>query len=202
MTFLDLKNSLANYSGQNDLTALIPDFVRLCESDIRKSLRVRDLISTTTLTVDSESVALPDNFISASSLTLDDDEIYLDMLSPERLRESVIATYPAGRPVAYAIEGQSVRFAPAPSISYSGILVYKASYTALSGDTDTNWVLDNHYDVYLYGALKHLYIYLEDDDQAQKYQTLFNESVTSINRYENRAKYSGSTFRSTGGSVA
>ena len=62
-TYSDLKTAVANYLARSDLTAVIPDFVRLAETRLRRELRIRQMLQVvTTSTVSGDStVALPAN---------------------------------------------------------------------------------------------------------------------------------------------
>ncbi len=63
-TYSDLKTSLANWLNRTDLTTEIAeDFIVLAEKDFNSKLRVRKMITQSSITVDSELVALPTGFL-------------------------------------------------------------------------------------------------------------------------------------------
>ncbi len=52
--------------------------------------------------------------------------------------------------------------------------------TPLSADTDTNWVLENHPDAYLYGSLVHSAPFLVEDERIAIWQGLFSNALSRI----------------------
>ena len=52
-------------------------------------------------------------------------------------------------------ETETLRFGPAPDTAYTGYLSYYKSFGALSDTNTTNYILNNHPGIYLYGSLYH-----------------------------------------------
>jgi len=71
-TYTELKSSIAGYLARTDLTTQIPDFVRLCETRLRRDLRLRQMLkSVTTATVSGDStVELPSDFLEVRDIVL------------------------------------------------------------------------------------------------------------------------------------
>lgn len=185
-TYATLKTDIATFLHKSNLTDTIPTFVRLAESRIRTDVRVPAMQSMTDLTISSGTVSLPANF-------LDPIRLYLDVpYQREILYRAPNVFYTSteiergGNPTIYTIEGQSLKFAPIPSDSPTAKFLYWAAWDVLSADADTNWLMTNHYPVYLYAALAEGSSYLEDDQQAQKWGNLYSTSVAAVNR---RAKW-------------
>ena len=195
-TYATLKTDIADYLGQDDLTSQIATFVRLCEADLRRSVRVRDMETSTTLTFSTQSIALPTAFIAARRLYINADNRDLTFLSPERFYDSQVYSQ-QGTPTTYTIEGNNIIVAPY-STSIDGYLLYYAAYDALSADSDTNWILTNAYDVYLYCSLMHAQGFAQDDEQAAKWRAAYQYAVEQLNRMENMARFSGSALIRTG----
>ena len=60
-TYTGLKSSIANWLNRSDLTTEISeDFVTLAEADFNSKLRIREMINAANLTVNAETVALPE----------------------------------------------------------------------------------------------------------------------------------------------
>jgi hypothetical protein len=63
-TYSELKSSIANWLNRSDLTTEIAnDFIVLAEKDFNSKLRIRKMISQTSLTLNAETVALPSGFL-------------------------------------------------------------------------------------------------------------------------------------------
>ena len=63
-TYSDLKTSIANWLNRTDLTSEISDdFIILTEADLNSKLRVRKMITSTSITIDSETESIPADFL-------------------------------------------------------------------------------------------------------------------------------------------
>ena len=192
MTYADLKSDVADYLARSDLTTQIPLFIKLAESRIRDMVRVRDMETTDdAFTVDAQVMVLPTGFLSMRRVIMDSTTSReLTYLPPERFWDSVVS-WESGNPEAFTIEGSNIVFGPSPSTSLTAKMLYTAAYAALSAETDTNWLLANAYDVYLYGALAEAKGFIEDDEQANKWLSQFHESVSRVNKSAVRGRIAG-----------
>jgi len=200
MTFATLKTDIEALYPHSDWTeGLKNSFVSLCEAEIRRKLRIRQMETSTTTTQSAQSTALPTGFIQLRSVTLDEENKRdLDYMPPNRLRSSGLLDSSGGSPQAYTIEGDNIVVAPYSS-SVTLYMVYLAMFDALSDDTDTNWALTNAYDLYLYGSLKHAAIWAQDDNAVMQYATIFNQVIEELNREHRWARVTGDKLARTGG---
>lgn len=187
--FATLKTDVATYMGRSDLTAIIPTLVKHCESRIRALVRVAQMETTdNAFAIAAQTVAVPTGFIGVRRIIIDSTSgRALNYLPPERFWGAKISTE-SGNPEAYTIEGTNFVFAPAPTTSINAKLLYIKAFDALSADSDTNWLLTNHYDVYLYGTLAEAKGFIEDDEQGDKWLRQFNEAVERVNHTANRGR--------------
>ena len=191
MTYATLKTDVADFIMRSDLTTVIPTFVQLVESRIRRDVRVRDMETTATATLTAQTEALPSGFLSCRRMyAASSPNQPMKYLTPDRFWDSVNATE-GGVPVSFTIEGANFVFAPVPSSGQEVKYSYFKAYDALSGDSDTNFILTNHYDVYLYGACAEAANYIDDNERAQKYDTLYQRAVEQVNKYDLIGRYSG-----------
>jgi hypothetical protein len=56
-------------------------------------------------------------------------------------------------------------------------------------DSDTNYILENNPDIYLYGALREVGVYTHDINQVTGYDDLFTEAVDQMNINYNGAEW-------------
>jgi len=181
-SFTDLKASIATWTKRSDMTAIIPDLITLAEARINRALRTRKQVTRTQNTsVDSEFVTLPSDFgaARAARVTTTTPNDFLDFLTPEQMGD-LKATGPTGDLRAYSIVGGEFWFLPVPTVAATVELVYYAKVPALSDVATTNWLLTEHPDVYLWGALMEASIFLEDDENTQKYAALFASALDDI----------------------
>lgn len=202
-TYATLKTDVSAWLSRGDLTeSLIGSFVRICESEIRRKVRVGAMETTDeAFPVSARATALPSGFISMRSVSLDQEGARdLDYLPPSRLRSSGLLDS-SGYPRAYTIEGTNLVLAPTPSSGTNLHLVYYAMFDGLSLDADTNWLLANAYDVYLYGTLRAACEYIMDANLEAQYQAKFQNAVEEVNISDSWGRVSGSALISTGNST-
>ena len=139
------------------------------------------------MTITAQTVSLPSGFIAMREFTADSTtDRPLEYQPPEVCWSN--ANYTCGGPsVAYTIEGTSLSVFPFTANQTVKINYWKA-FDALSQDADTNWLLTNAYDVYLYGTLMEAKAFIEDDSQVQKWTAAFDTAVENLNRTGNRQR--------------
>ena len=115
-TYSDLKTSVANYLARSDLTSQIPDFIQFAEIRLRRELRIRQMLSSATLTTTggTATVNLPSYFLELKNIYVDGDPTWtLTYLTPSTLIRNG-RTYEAGKPSYYTILASQVKFGPTP----------------------------------------------------------------------------------------
>lgn len=193
----ELKTAIANWLERDDLTARIPEFVALAEDRIALDLRVRAMETSTDITVDAQTEALPTGFLGVRRIYLDTDPQRLTYYPPEDLWKTA-ASRETGQPKIYTIEGENLVFAPYPSAgSYTLKLHYWQRFTALSADEDTNWILSNARGLLLYGSLFEATTYIEDDEASTRWATLYRDTLDRVHTSNKRDRFPvGAAMRS------
>jgi hypothetical protein len=195
MTYLTLRADIAAWLNRDDLTAYIPSFIRLAEAAIRRDVRCRAMETTASVAITAGVAPVPAGFIEARRLILDNATSWaLDYMPPAVLYSST-AYHAAGSAVFYTIEGDNLVFRPATT--ETGLLLYAKAFPALTDSADTNWLLTNAYDVYLYGALIHSAPFLKEDARASIWVEGYRAAVAGVNKQENRARF-GQGLRAIG----
>lgn len=204
----ELLDDVDSYLARDDLTggADSSTYLRIAEARIRRRVRTTDREVTTQLVATGRSVALPDDYLSLRSISLDSAlDRTIDYLTPERIREAPIWNNSGGgltdnTAQAYTIEGGNLVFAPAPTaenpITFD--IVYNASYAPLVNASDTNTLLTNAYDIYLFAVLFEAASYVQDIELASGYSSRFEAALTELERSELRKRNSGSALFRTG----
>jgi hypothetical protein len=181
-TYAGLLASVAAWATRNDLTATIPDFVTWADQEIARRLRCNAMLATANLTLNAETIAQPTGFLAIKRLYLDvTPRQFVSVISSESAMERNAIAGTVTNPDSVAIEGSSLTFSPLYSGTPTGKLLYFKRQVALSADGDTNTVLTAYPYLYLYGALEALFLYLEDDNNADRYGQRFGALIDSIN---------------------
>jgi hypothetical protein len=192
-TYTTLQAAIANWLARTDLTATIPDFITLAETDIKRLIRRTTL--NTTIIVATEFTALPADCAELRSVRLStglpewDTSLIIgtvDQLADERARWANTNT----RPLRGAVYNNTLEVAPAPDQAYTGIITYYQALIPLAtAPGGVNPTLTEYPDLYLYGALSHASPYLEDDARLPVWQGKFQEAIDKINIVVDREEF-------------
>ena len=192
--FANLKSSIANWLGRTDLTNEINDFVALAEQDFNSKLAnngYNKMINLSTLSVDAEIEDLPTGFLGVASIYVDSsNKSPLQYATPEQAF-NMYGSSVTGKPEVYTIINDKMHFYPMPDSTYSVKLYYYKKFDVLTNDTDTNDILTNHSDIYLYGSLyfSHTFIRGIDPTIIQEWLSFYNNGVERVVSLNAKNKY-------------
>lgn len=195
--YTELKASIADWLARDSLTAIIPDFIAMCETQFNRRLRIRIMENTLSLTTvaGTGTVALPANFKSMRVIYLDSDPDHpLNYRTPEQL----IKEYPStnqSRPLAYTLEGDNIRLGPIPDAAYSLSGIYYKAVSALSDSNLTNVMLTANPDLYLYGTLLQAAPYLGQDARINVWSTFYLQILEDIQTEDDLDRHFGASLQ-------
>lgn len=187
-------SDVGNYSGliqtvvdtlkDESLEERIPDFIRLAEARFNRLLYPVDDETTTTLSAtvaNAGKISLPDDFKKARTLTYSGSGNYvtLKQLSPDDFRERFLGAT-AGEPEAYSILNNQLWVGPTPDATYSLSLVYVEGIPTLSISNQTNWLIENHPDLYYFGALMYAELDGWNDERAHDFDGAVDRIIEEI----------------------
>lgn len=172
--------------------------IHLAEQALRRDRRVRRQIEQS-FTVDSESESLPSRFVELESLYHDGSTYYheIDTVSADHLAEIKRRSGGEdGAPThAALIDGSSIRFAPVPDEAYDLRLVWWETIPHLSDSAQSNWLLDDNSDIYLYAALVESAPYLHDEERLPMWRSELERRLVEMHKDSERKRYSGSLVK-------
>jgi hypothetical protein len=192
-SYSDLKTAIAGYLARSDLTAQIPDFIRLSELRLRRDLRIRQMLkSVTTATVAGDgTVELPSDFLEVRDLVIVGNPPQpLNYSSPSAFTRNA-RSWESGKPLDYTVLANDFQLAPVPDAVYTVKMLYFAAPTFLSDSNTSNVFLANTPDVLLYGALLEAEPYLMNDARLNTWGSMFDRALSSITRSDQQGQYSG-----------
>lgn len=197
-TYSALKASVANWLNRTDLTDEIVDFISLTEADFNSKLRIRKMISETTITIDAETEDLPTGFLQIRDFFIvsGSTKLPLRYMTPSQM-DSIKGTSTTGTPEVYTILGDKLRFAPKPDSTYTATLNFYKKFDALSDSNTSNFILSDHPSIYLYGALYHATNFLGGIDKmlVQKWQQMYATAMERLERNDREDQFSGSPLQ-------
>ena len=198
-TYTELKASIADFLNRDDLTAVIPDFITLAESQINRDIRhwKMEARSSGQQTGGDEYMQIPADWVESIRLHLTGtgtsvvNLISRDAMADKRERNDDTS----GTVMYYTHADGQFQLYPTPSADTDFELLYIQKLDALSGSNADNWLLLEAPDVYLYGALIHSAPYLVEDERVAMWAQMYSASVARLNEASESARFSGSGLR-------
>lgn len=187
--YSDLRDSITAWTGRSDLSAdNYADFTNMFEAFINRTLRVREMETTSTLSPVSGEAALPADYLQWRRVTWEGTpSVELDYVHPSML----LGYYPSssqGTPAVFTIEGSTLKARPISSTSLT--LDYFAKISGLVANS-TNWLLTAHPDLYLAGTLYQAYLFCKDPEQAAVFKGTRDQLTDEIQRLNNTSRAPG-----------
>lgn len=150
--------AVSNWMHRADLVGVIPTFVRLFEARANRALRVRAMeASFDSVELTSGAAALPSDFLGFKSLRYDGSPTYT--LQPKPFEWVQNQPDLADNPLYFAVNDAQVVCWPQTG---SIVGTYYQKIPSLI-DNSTNWLLDDHPDLYLFGCLEEACIYTRNE---------------------------------------
>ena len=177
-TYAELVTALDGTSGylhRTDLTAKIPDFIKLAESKINRKLRLLlgETESTLTATIGSRLMAVPTRFGSPIELwdTTNEPRTKMLFMQPDLLP----VTTTNGASEYYTVDGAFIATENPADVAYTYMLRYQTKFNLEA--TSTNTVLDNYPDIYVYGALLASIPFTRDYKNFDVWNALYSNAI-------------------------
>lgn len=189
-TYGELQGSVATWLGRDDLTSTVPDFIAMFEAWANRTLRARQMETSTDLTTSSGSATIPTDYLATRSVTwAGDTSRELEYVDPIVLRAR-FNSGAAGVPAYYTIEGST--FACRPTDDTTAITFrYYQKIPELSASAPTNWLLTAHPDLYLAGTLVEANAFVMNGEAALLWKARRDEMAAEITKLSNVSKARG-----------
>ena len=186
-TYANLQTEIEDASYRTDLTAKIPSFISLCETDMQVRCKLVEFEGSATLSVVAGVASLPADFKGHRAAYLDGDQSRpLQYVTPDRFdllsNDSGVGTW-------FTITGTSFKMAPLSDGSV--VLTYHAKFTPLSDVATSNSILLNYPDAYYHGSLMQLGLYTKDAEMIATRKGLYEEALGRIKKDNQDRKYPG-----------
>lgn len=128
-----------------------------------------------------EYLDFPADFVGHRSFIITSNPIaVLEFVDPTTLRTQ----YPdaiTAKPQKFTIVGKRRAYArPVADTAYTTELIYYQAIPTLSADADTNWIIDEHWDLYESAAMFELSIALENDERLQFWKGNYDQRMDDL----------------------
>lgn len=204
-SYATLQTHVALTLNRSDLTAVVPNFIQQFEASARRGINiggvvvpVRKLIAIAPFSVGQDNLSMPADLGEIDSWYHDGDTYYGPIVNAGswneigRLKGRFGAT---GVPEFFALVNRSARFAPVPDATYTTKLSYWANVVSLSADITSNWLLVDHPDIYIYGALLESAPYLKDDIRVGMWEKMLADRVLALDQMNQNLTLGGAIQR-------
>ena len=188
----NLATDVAAWMSRSDLTGDIPTMIVLAEAKLNRLLRnLEHETINPAFPINAEYVPVPFDFLEFKSGYLNTSPKRPLYYIPSDTQTELFGSG-SNFPKYFTMVGTNFRFGPAPDGTYSATMVYYSKLPTLSGvGVQTNWLLAQHPDVYLYGVILEASGKVQDDSLTQKYQAAVAEVVQQIKNADQRKRYGG-----------
>ena len=174
--------ALASWSARGDLTSTnYSDFVALFEAWANRTLRVRQMETSATITMSSGSGSLPTDYLQWRRATWNGSPTQeLEYVHPSVL-QGYYPTASSFTPTLFTIQGSSLNTQSTDATDI--LLEYWQKISSLETNS-TNWLMTAHPDFYLAGTLVELYLFNKDPDNALIWKGRRDELLGEISRLD------------------
>lgn len=221
---LALSQAILSYLHRGVINTPVPfdavdAFITLCEEDLNKRLRSREMVTRVTQPIEGQYTTLPCDWLEMFDVRLQNGpelqyqpraelaNIYWGhwQQTPGDPSWSGYAVpsvpWNAGQPSYYSIVGPQMELMPFPEDPDTASqipaleLAYYQQQQMGPGDTDTTVVLNARPSIYLYGSLIHSAPFLRDDARIQVWGAAYENAITAANEEHQRSRTQGSRLR-------
>lgn len=197
MNYSELISLALNYVGRpNDafLTPHLDSFLRLTEARANRLLKVQKMgqRSYTTTDIYNEYISLPVDFKGLRDIEVRENDGSTkrhtpSYLSPEQM--NMVADNPNSN-IYYTIIADQLQIHPKQDAQLLEIVYYK-KIPELTATATTNWLLDDHPDVYLSGFMMEITAFESDEQAHVKWAVRFKGSMAEVNKEDVDMRWSG-----------
>jgi hypothetical protein len=187
--YASLKTTAADYLHRSDLSdTVMSNFVQLGEARLNRKLRLleQEAQSTLSLTSDSDSVSLPTDWIETIDVIYADDKRSIQPQNIRNLNSQRTYDTTQSRPYLYATTNGTMKFEITADATYSILLDYFQKWDIETDDT--NWLLTNAPDAYLYATLLEAKAYIKNIQDVSLWADGLTTAIEDLNRLDNRSR--------------
>jgi hypothetical protein len=190
LTYDTLGTTISDYLDRSDLDNVIPTFIELVEAKLRRRLRhwKMEKRATASTVVGQRTLALPSDFLEMRHLKLNTDPVtVLEYLPPAIMNWNSTSS---GTSQYYTIVGEELHFEMTPAEVFE-VEMYYYAFDPLTLAGQTNWIIEDHPDIYLYGSLIEAESFLMNDPRLQIWKLGFEEALNTLIKSGDKAQHSG-----------
>jgi len=197
VNYTSLKQDIANHFVSTEIVPFIPTAIALAEADLNRRVRARDMLERAYFVLTNSYAPLPSDFLEARTLyiTASGYTTRLEFLTIEEMQRKKGEEWIADRPVYYSVLGSEIELLPTLSGSFTLDMAYYQTIPGLSDVSPTNWLVDKHPDLYLWGTLLQAAPYMYQDKRVPMWSTAYEAALESLRVSNARSEFSGGVLK-------
>ncbi len=178
-TYSELQTAINNWSERSDAAGQVKEFIALAERRLNREIGAVETNATLTGVVDSRTIDISalsmERPIALWVVETSGDE------TPLQLQAEGTFAYldDTGLPEMASFNGSNLVFNRPVDQAYSFRFRYRQKF-ALSDAATTNWLLDNHHDIYLAASMMWGAGYRQDLPMGAAWKTLLDEGIPEV----------------------
>jgi len=185
--FIDLQTAVVEHVRNPSIADVFPRLVKLAEVGFNRRLRCREQISTATVTISGGAGILPADMAEIIGV--------YDAAGVEYIAQPLQAVKVSQGRGYYAISGGNIVTRNDEDLT---VEYYANVPTITDSLTDSNWLLQKHPGLYLYGVGVEAAKYLRDVETAQATSALLDMEYTAAAAQDEQGRYSRARVRIAG----
>ena len=185
--FIDLQTAVVEHVRNPSIADVFPRLVKLAEVGFNRRLRCREQISTATVTISGGAGALPTDMAEIIGV--------YDAAGLEYIAQPLQAVKVSQGRGYYAISSGNIVTRNDEDLT---VEYYANVPTITDSLTDSNWLLQKHPGLYLYGVGMEAAKYLRDVEAAQATSALLDMEYTAAAAQDEQGRYSRARVRVAG----
>ena len=195
-SYTTLISAVKTYLNRSDISDdQVKEFISLAEASFNRVLRTRNQLTRSTSAVSTQFVTQPTDLLELYNIQLNSDPIVrLEQVSLSAMDALKAASSTTGKPLYFAITGSDLELYPAPDTSYEIEVIYYATIDPLTTSAETNFLITNHPDLYLFGSLVQAEPFLMNDERIGIWGALLGKGVEELRISDERSQTESGTI--------
>ena len=190
-TYAQLKTQIATWLDRDATEIDAELYITLAESHFWTHLRLRAMKTALSAVIAGDgTLAVPTGYREMSYAYVDGTPTQiLTMKSPEYIYSQYPTRSAEGKPVMMAEDGDVFVFGPFPDSTYTVKGTYYAALDALSVSNESNWILANAPELYLFRGLMEGELWVGNATKADQWATRYVAAQLEIEKQNRRQRY-------------
>lgn len=199
-TYEDIARQVKMWANRSDLTdEQYGTFIYFAGNIANQLLRVPAMENTSILTVNEEGhVMIPFDFMELRSMTYEwntSGSQALERLSWDQFVNYYNSPDAVDAPTKFfSRQGPYWFLSAKPKVGSKITVHYYRAMPDISSSEQVNWLSDLSPMTYVFGALHYLYMFVQDEERAGYWKTLFNEELGRIQMLSDNSEYKGTSL--------